>query len=53
LEWAELLKVMAADGVSTSEIARRLGINWRTAARVSPVSDDTTGARATQRRRGL
>ena len=25
---------MAADGVSTSEIARRLGINWRTAARL-------------------
>ena len=33
MEWAEV-KAMAADGVSTSEIARRLGINWRTAARL-------------------
>ena len=33
LEWAEA-KAMAADGVSKSEIARRLGINWRTAAKL-------------------
>ena len=33
LEWAEA-KAMAADGVSKSEIARRLGIHRRTAARL-------------------
>ena len=33
LEWAEA-KAMAADGVSKSEIARRLGINRRTAAKL-------------------
>jgi transposase len=33
LEWAEV-RALAADGVSTSEIARRLGINWRTAAKL-------------------
>ena len=38
LEWAEV-KALAADGVSTSEIARRLGINWRTAARLVAASE--------------
>ncbi len=33
LEWAEA-RAMAADGISKSEIARRLGINWRTAAKL-------------------
>ncbi len=33
LEWAEV-KAMAADGMTESEIARRLGINRRTAARL-------------------
>jgi transposase len=33
LEWAEV-RALAADGVSTSEIARRMGINWRTAAKL-------------------
>jgi transposase len=33
LEWAQA-KALAADGVSKREIARRLGINWRTARRL-------------------
>jgi transposase len=45
LEWAEV-KVMAADGVSTSEIARRLGINWRTAARLVAASEPPSYSRA-------
>ena len=45
LEWAEV-KAMAADGVSTSEIARRLGINWRTAARLVAASEPPSYSRA-------
>ena len=37
---------MAADGVSTSEIARRLGINWRTAARLAVASEPPGYSRA-------
>lgn len=37
---------MAADGVSTSEIARRLGIIWRTAARLVAASDPPSYSRA-------
>ena len=44
LEWAEV-KAMAADGVSTSEIARRLGINWRTAARLVAASEPPSYSR--------
>jgi transposase len=45
LEWAEV-KAMAADGVSTSEIARRLGINWRTAARLAAAAEPPSYSRA-------
>jgi transposase len=45
LEWAEV-KAMAADGVSMSEIARRLGINWRTAARLVAASEPPSYSRA-------
>jgi hypothetical protein len=45
LEWAEV-KAMAADGVSTSEIARRLGINWRTAARLAAATEAPSYSRA-------
>lgn len=45
LEWAEV-KAMAADGVSTSEIARRLGINWRTAARLVAATEPPSYSRA-------
>jgi transposase len=45
LEWAEV-KAMAADGVSTSEIARRLGINWRTAARLVAATEPPGYSRA-------
>jgi transposase len=45
LEWAEV-KAMAADGVSTSEVARRLGINWRTAARLVAASEPPSYSRA-------
>ena len=45
LEWAEV-KAMAADGVSTSEIARRLGINWRTAARLVAAAEPPSYSRA-------
>ena len=37
---------MAADGVSTSEIARRLGINWRTAAKLLAASEPPSYSRA-------
>jgi transposase len=37
---------MAADGVSTSEIARRLGINWRTAAKLVAASEPPSYSRA-------
>jgi transposase len=37
---------MAADGVSTSEIARRLGINWRTAARLAAATEAPSYSRA-------
>jgi transposase len=36
---------MAADGVSTSEIARRLGMNWRTAARLIAASEPPSYSR--------
>jgi len=45
LEWAEV-KAMAADGVSTSEIARRLGVNWRTAARLVAAAEPASYSRA-------
>jgi transposase len=45
LEWAEV-KAMAADGVSTSEIARRLGVNWRTAARLVAAAEPPSYSRA-------
>jgi transposase len=45
LEWAEV-KAMAADGVSTSEIARRLGVNWRTAARLGAAVEPPSYSRA-------
>src|SRR5215211_1950195 len=37
---------MAADGVSTSEIARRLGVNWRTAARLVAAVEPPSYSRA-------
>src|SRR5829696_7574 len=37
---------MAADGVSTSEIARRLGVNWRTAARLVAAAEPASYSRA-------
>lgn len=45
LEWAEV-KALAADGVSTSEIARRLGVNWRTAARLVAAAEPPSYSRA-------
>jgi len=45
LEWVEV-KAMAADGVSTSEIARRLGVNWRMAARLVSASEPPSYSRA-------
>ena len=45
LEWAEV-KAMAADGVSKSEIARRLGINRRTAAKLVEASQPPSYSRA-------
>jgi transposase len=45
LVWAEA-KAMAADGVTRSEIARRLGINRRTAARLVEASEPPSYARA-------
>lgn len=45
LEWAEA-KAMAADGVSKSEIARRLGINRRTAAKLVEASEPPSYSRA-------
>lgn len=45
LEWAEA-KAMAADGVSKSEIARRLGINRRTAAKLVAASAPPQYSRA-------
>lgn len=45
LEWAEA-KAMAADGVTKSEIARRLGINRRTAARLVEAAGPPSYSRA-------
>ncbi len=45
LEWAEV-KALAADGVSTSEVARRLGVNWRTAARLVAAAEPPSYSRA-------
>jgi hypothetical protein len=45
LEWAEA-KALAADGVTKSEIARRLGINRRTAARLVEASQPPCYSRA-------
>jgi DNA-binding transcriptional regulator LsrR (DeoR family) len=42
LAWAEA-KALTADGVSKSEIARRLGINRRTAARLVEASERRAG----------
>lgn len=44
LEWAEV-KAMAADGVTKSEISRRLGINRRTAARLVEASEPPSYSR--------
>ena len=56
MDWAEV-RAMAADGVSTSEIARRLGINWRTAAKLLAASEPPSYSRAPaavdEARRGL
>jgi transposase len=45
LEWAEA-KAMAADGVTKTEIARRLGINRRTAAKLVEASEPPSYSRA-------
>jgi transposase len=45
LDWAEV-KAMDADGVSTSEIAGRLGVNWRTAARLVAAAEPLSYSRA-------
>jgi transposase len=45
LEWAEA-KVMAADGVTKTEIARRLGINRRTAAKLVEATEPPSYWRA-------
>jgi len=45
LEWAEA-KALAADGVTKSEIARRLGINRRTAAKLVEASEPPSYSRA-------
>lgn len=45
LEWAEA-KAMAADGVSKSEIARPLGMNRRTAAKLVKTSGPPSYSRA-------
>jgi hypothetical protein len=45
LEWAQV-RAMAADGVSKSEIARRLGINRRTAKRLVETSEPPSYSRA-------
>lgn len=45
LEWAEA-KAMAADGLTKSEIAKRLGINRRTAARLVEASEPPHYSRA-------
>ena len=45
LEWAEA-KALAADGVTKSEIARRLGINRRTAARLVEAAGPPSYSRA-------
>jgi hypothetical protein len=45
LDWAEV-KALAADGASKSEIAWRLGINRRTAARLVEASEPPSYSRA-------
>ena len=45
MEWAEA-KALAADGVTKSEIARRLGINRRTAAKLVEASEPPSYSRA-------
>jgi transposase len=45
LEWAEA-KAMAADGLTKSEIARRLGINRRTAAKLVEAIEPPSSSRA-------
>jgi hypothetical protein len=45
LEWAEA-KAMAADGLTKSEIARRLGINRRTAAKLVEAIEPPSYSRA-------
>lgn len=45
MEWAEA-KAMAADGVSKSEIARPLGMNRRTAAKLVETSGPPSYSRA-------
>jgi transposase len=45
LEWAQV-RAMAADGVSKSEIARRLGINRRTVKRLVEASEPPSYSRA-------
>ncbi len=45
LEWAEA-KAMAADGLTRSEIARRLGINRRTAAKLVEASEPPSYSRS-------
>jgi transposase len=45
MEWAQV-RALAADGVSKSEIARRLGINWRTVARYVEAEEPPRYSRA-------
>jgi len=45
LEWAEA-KAMAADGLTKSEIAKRLGINRRTAAKLVEAAKPPSYSRA-------
>ena len=45
MDWAEV-RAMAADGLTKSEIAKRLGINRRTAARLVEASEPPSYSRA-------
>ena len=45
MEWAQV-RTLAADGVSKSEIARRLGMNWRTVARYVEADEPPRYSRA-------